>query len=108
MAYRNAKDLLPPDLYARVHALVGEGLIYFPAREHRPWGELTGTRASLRARNVVIRKEYADGASIYELSRRYHLAPSTIRGIVRKSVKGAKAQRTPKKRTETERNNHED
>ena len=42
MAYRNAKDLLPPDLYARVHALVGEGLIYFPALEHRPWGEMIG------------------------------------------------------------------
>jgi len=97
MAYRNAKDLLPPELYARVHALVGEGLIYFPAREHRPWGELTGTRASLRARNAVIRKEYMDGASIYELSRRYHLAPSTIRGIVRKGMKPVKGTKKAEK-----------
>ena len=97
MAYRNAKDLLPPELYARVHALVGEGLIYFPAREHRPWGELTGTRASLRARNAIIRKEYTEGANIYELARRYHLAPSTIRGIVRKGVKTAKAAKKAEK-----------
>ena len=99
MAYRNAKDLLPPDLYARVHALVGEGLIYFPALEHRQWGELTGTRATLRARNNAIRKEYLKGSNIYEIARRYHLAPSTIRGIVRKNVKPVKR---PKKTTETE------
>ena len=90
MAYRNAKDLLPPELYARVHALVGEGLIYFPALEHRPWGEVSGTRATLRARNAAIREEYLAGSGIYELSRRYHLAPSTIRGIVRKGVKAPK------------------
>ena len=85
MAYRNAKDLLPPDLYARVHALVGEGLIYFPAYERKAWGESTGTRALLRARNASIRREYAAGATIQKLSREYHLAPSTLRRIVRKN-----------------------
>ena len=85
MAYRNAKDLLPPDLYARVHALVGEGLIYFPAYERKAWGEQTGARAELRARNAAIRREYAAGATIQKLSRDYHLAPSTLRRIVRKN-----------------------
>ena len=85
MAYRNAKDLLPPDLYARVHALVGEGLIYFPAYTRKAWGEKTGVRAELRARNAAIRREYAAGATIQKLSRDYHLAPSTLRRIVRKN-----------------------
>ena len=85
MPYRNAKDLLPPDLYARVHALVGEGLIYFPARERQAWGETTGVRAELRARNAAIRRDYAAGATLQKLSRDYHLAPSTLRRIVRKN-----------------------
>lgn len=85
MPYRNAKDLLPPDLYARVHALVGEGLIYFPACERKAWGETTGARAELRARNAAIRRDYAAGATIQKLSRDYHLAPSTLRRIVRKN-----------------------
>lgn len=84
MPYRNAKDLLPPDLYARVHALVGEGLIYFPARSRKPWGEVSGSRAEIHVRNARIRSEYAGGESIDTLSRRYHLAPSTLRHIVRK------------------------
>lgn len=84
MPYRNAKDLLPPDLYARVHALVGEGLIYFPARSRKPWGEKTGARAELRVRNARIRSEFNQGESVEALSRRYHLAPSTLRHILRK------------------------
>ena len=85
MSYRNAKELLPPDLYARVHALVGEGLIYFPALERKAWGETTGARSELHARNAAIRREYAAGTTIQKLSREYHLAPSTLRRIVRKN-----------------------
>ena len=84
MPYRNAKDLLPPELYARVHAIVGEGLIYFPARSRKPWGANTGARAELHARNACIRAEAAQGASLEALSRRYHLAPSKLRHILRK------------------------
>ena len=51
MPYRNAKDLLPPELYAR---------------------------------NACIRAEAAQGVSLEVLSRRYHLAPSTLRHILHK------------------------
>lgn len=68
----------------RVHAIVGEGLIYFPARGRKPWGENTGARAELHARNANIRAEAAQGASLEALSRRYHLAPSTLRHILRR------------------------
>ncbi len=85
MPYRNAKELLPPELYARVHALVGEGLIYFPAQDRKAWGEGTGARAELHVRNAAIRRDFAAGMSLGELSRKYHLALSTLRRIVRKN-----------------------
>lgn len=45
VAYKNAKELLLPDLYRMVSALAGPRLLYLPNEEARkPWGTKTGAR----------------------------------------------------------------
>ena len=86
VAYKNAKELLPPDLYRRVSALAGPGLLYFPNEEARkPWGTKTGARQDIARRNAKISAAHRRGESVRALSDRYHLAPSTLRAILRKN-----------------------
>lgn len=86
VAYKNAKELLPPDLYRRVSTLAGPGLLYFPNEEARkPWGTKTGARQDIALRNAEISAAHRRGESMRSLAARYHLAPSTLRAILRKN-----------------------
>ena len=61
--------------------------IYIPRKPgtRRTWGQETGYKAELNARNDRIRKEHAAGTSVAALSRRYHLSAKSIRRILQKS-----------------------
>ena len=86
MAYKNAKELLLLDLYRMISALAGPGLLYFPNEEARkPRGTKTDARQNIALCNAEISAAHRRGKSVPSLAARYHLAPSTLRAILRKN-----------------------
>lgn len=84
MKYANANDVLPAKLVEELLRHVGGCMLYVPQKAgfRKAWGDATGTRRELAARNARIRKEHAAGANLFELSDRFGLSPDTIRKIV--------------------------
>ena len=84
MKYVNAKDVLPPDVLQEVQKYSCGALIYVPRRAENKtrWGEKTGARTQVFARNLNIIDAYKNGASIFELMRQYCLSEASIRKIV--------------------------
>ncbi len=82
--YKNAEDILPQALLCALQEYFEGELVYIPVRgERKAWGEKSGARVALRARNDEIRSLYAQGESFERLAERYHLSVHTIRKIVR-------------------------
>lgn len=85
MRYIKAEDALPRELIVQIQQYVDGVTLYIPRKteNRRPWGCGTDYRSELAARNETIRREYAEGAAIETLARRYHLAEKSIRRILR-------------------------
>ena len=64
MKYINASDLLPPALVQTLQEYVQGGYVYIPAREHKSWGEKSGSREALAQRNEEIRSQKQAGATL--------------------------------------------
>ena len=58
--------------------------IYIPRKPgtRHAWGQETDYKAELKLRNDRIRSDYAAGASVTALSRKYHLSEKSIRRIL--------------------------
>ena len=84
MKYANARDALPPELFDEVQEHLGGRVIYVPKKEeHRArWGQNSGTRREVEARNLEIFLEYAGGARVRELMEKFCLSESSIRKII--------------------------
>lgn len=84
MRYINAAAILPDALIKELQKYVQAGYIYVPAEDeqHRAWGELSGYRKELQARNEKILAAYRQGASADELADCYHLSVYAIRKII--------------------------
>jgi Mor family transcriptional regulator len=83
MSYKNAKELLPPQLLEELQEYFSGGIIYVPKTKRKAgWGELSGTRRALDNRNAAIRMHFQSGMNIEELSDKYFLSEETIRKIV--------------------------
>ncbi|MBN2795570.1 MAG: hypothetical protein JXR88_09205 [Clostridia bacterium] len=83
MGYKNAAELLPPDLLRDLQEYFSGGIIYVPkTTEKARWGELSGTRRDIDVRNTKIRKMFKSGMNIADLSGRFYLSEETIKKIV--------------------------
>ncbi|MCJ8014546.1 CD3324 family protein [Paenibacillus sp. KQZ6P-2] len=84
MKYVNAETVFPEWLLSELQQYVQGDWIYIPAIKgsRKAWGERSGSREALRRRNADIRKQYARGQSMEELSSVYGLAYDTIKKIV--------------------------
>ena len=84
MKYVNANDILPDLLVAELQNYLQAGYLYIPARvdQHKAWGELSGCRKELKARNEKIRSEYRQGVPVEALGDRYHLSVHAIKKII--------------------------
>ncbi len=84
MKYINAAAIFPDALVKELQKYVQAGYIYIPAREEqrRAWGELSGCRKELQARNEKIPAAYRQDVSADELADRYHLSVYAIRKII--------------------------
>lgn len=81
--YKNAADILPPHLLAELQRYAAGEQLYVPSPTERAgWGERSGTRAQLAARNAEICRRRAEGASLDELALAFHLGYDSIRKIV--------------------------
>lgn len=86
MRYRNAKDVLPPNLLRELQRYIEGQLLYVPTADERRagWGERSGARREIAERNAEISRRYRSGWTVQELERRYHLSGDSIRKIVLK------------------------
>lgn len=82
--YTNAADILPPPLLEALQRFAAGQQIYVPRPEERvPWGERSGARAALAGRNLLIRQQRSEGATIRQLMAEFHLGYESIRKILR-------------------------
>ena len=84
MSYIKAEEILPEELIRRIQEYADSVYIYIPRRpgNRQPWGQETTYKAELKLRNDRIRSDYAAGASVTALSRKYHLSEKSIRRIL--------------------------
>lgn len=84
MKYVNADLVLPQQLLQEVQKYMHGGMLYIPKPEgqRKPWGENSGGRTYLRARNQSIRDHYASGHTVAELAEQFCLSGDSIKKIV--------------------------
>ncbi|WP_282937263.1 CD3324 family protein [Paenibacillus sp. RC67] len=84
MKYVNAEAIFPKELLNEIQKYVHGGIIYIPNPEgtHKKWGEKSGSRTYLNARNEEIREKFSNGASIHQLSDLFCLSCDSIKKII--------------------------
>ncbi|MGG7177370.1 CD3324 family protein [Clostridium paraputrificum] len=84
MKHVKALDVLPIEVIKIIQEYVDGEYLYIPRKdgEHKTWGEKSGIRNCLNARNTEIYKKYLDGSSINELVQEYYLSEKSIRRII--------------------------
>ena len=83
MKYENAKDVLSEALFRELQKQAAGKLLYVPhSGARRPWGEKTGYKRQILARNREIRRKYAEGASIDSLADEFFLTPESVKKII--------------------------
>lgn len=84
MKYVKAQDVLPEEIIEILQKYVDGKYLYIPRKDknQKAWGENSGIRESLNARNTEIFKKYKDGISINTLAKEYFLSEKSIRRII--------------------------
>ena len=84
MKYVKAQDVLPEEIIEILQKYVDGKYLYIPRKNEnqKAWGEYSGIRKSLNARNTEIFKKYKDGTSINTLAKEYFLSEKSIRRII--------------------------
>ncbi len=83
MSYKNATEVLPPDLLELIQAHFNGGTIYIPkSTDKKGWGEVSGTRRDIQIRNSNITTLFKKGKGISELADQFFLSVETIKKIV--------------------------
>jgi len=84
MAYKNAKDVLPPHLLSQVWEYVQGETLYIPCpgTGRAAWGSRSGARREYEERNRQIRERHAQSASVKELAEEFCLSEDSIRKIL--------------------------
>ena len=86
MKYVKAQDVLPEEIVKIIQEYVDGKYLYVPQKNgtHKPWGEKSGIKSSLKVRNNEIYKKHIDGTTINELTQEYYLSEKSIRRIIGK------------------------
>ena len=83
MGYRNGRDILPPDLLKLVQQYAEGECLYIPRRAKATRSQTSENARQLAGRNEEIRRRYADGCSVRQLTGEYYLSPQSIYKILR-------------------------
>lgn len=83
MKYRNASELLPPQLLKELQRHAPGRLIYIPLNQRREWGSGTGSKKFYLQRNTEICQKYFNkNMVIPTLCEEYCLSEEAIRTIL--------------------------
>lgn len=84
MKYVNADVILPEVLLKEVQKYIHGGMLYIPKPEgvRKKWGENSGSRNYLEARNDEIRQQHASGCTARQLSTQFCLSYDSIKKII--------------------------
>ena len=84
MSYKNAAQILPPELMVQIQEYIDGEFLYIPRKtDHKKqWGSMTGSRQSLAERNCQICRDHQMGQTITELSEQYYLSEKSIQRIL--------------------------
>ncbi len=83
MKYKNAKNILPKELVTEIQKYIQGDIIYVPIQGKKiSWGERSGSKETLHARNARIFDLYTLGYDIKEIQDMFNLSESSIRKII--------------------------
>jgi len=90
MRYKNAKDILPPDVLALIQQYTDGEYIYVPrvAKSRKSWGSSTDAKTQTLERNKEIYSKYRNGRKAGELAYEYYLSEKSIQRIITLGNKG--------------------
>lgn len=88
MRYKNAAEILPTHLLEELQKYTEGSVIYVPKSSCRAgWGNQSGLRKELDARNQAIMRAFHSFHSIAELAKEHHLSEASIKKIVYSTAK---------------------
>ncbi|MBY0756411.1 hypothetical protein K5V21_13225 [Clostridium sardiniense] len=85
MKYKKAQDILPQDLVIKLQEFIDGSYLYIPKKDSnkKSWGDNTGIKKDLYARNKKMYEDFNNGMTVKELSTKYYLVDNSIRRILR-------------------------
>ena len=91
MSYKNAAQILPPELLREIQKYVDGDFIYIPRseRNRREWGTGTTSRQELTERNRSIYRDHLAGIKPDKLAEKYFLSKKSIERIITRCRKKA-------------------
>ena len=83
MKYKNAAEILPPELLQEVQCYIEGELLYIPRSNSKPeWGAVSGSKKFYLERNYQIKELFHNGKSVEELAVKFGVSSSTIKKII--------------------------
>jgi len=89
MKYRNATELLPPQLLQELQKYAQGETLYIPKVKRESWGVGTGARTFFSKRDTAIRNQFSRGVGMEKLSEEYFISEDAVKKIVYKKEMGA-------------------
>lgn len=84
MKYINALKVIPNELLGEIRNYNPEGFLYIPRNDPRKeWGRNSGQKYDLAIRNGLIYKDFQNGKSVNEISKKHYLSESSIYRILK-------------------------
>ncbi|SHI27261.1 MULTISPECIES: CD3324 family protein [Butyrivibrio] len=83
MSYIKAETILPQDLIEVIQQYVSGKNIYIPCKEKQDWGSQTHSKQYYAARNRNIYKEYKNGFTVTDLSKKYSLSEKSVYRVLK-------------------------
>ena len=83
MKYKNAAEILPPELLQEVQCYIEGELLYIPrSNSKQERGAVSGSKKFYLERNYQIKELFHNGKSVEELAVKFGVSNSTIKKIV--------------------------
>lgn len=84
MKYRNAAEILPPQLLKELQKYAQGETFYVPKRKRESWGAGTGARTFYSARDRDIRARFSRGVAPGKIGEEFFISEDTVKKIVYK------------------------
>lgn len=82
MKYKNAGEILPPELVEEIQKYIQGVFLYIPKKDKQAHRAVTDYRIELEKRDLRIYKMHLEGMKNEQLARNFSLAQSSIRRII--------------------------